>query len=159
MRAGVTRRWSCSCRLPPRNRSIFGGQSERNARAQPAGLAAGHCFQFLHFGQIRLTRHLVIKSQGRWPFPGGDTAGGRRAARGLACPSPRWAAVHQERQHGLVVPEHMGAASRNVRHHVWLTAGSCGTRLSRTSRRVLGRHRRLLQKPRYHRGTRHDWQW
>src|SRR5215472_9564777 len=24
MRAGVTRRWSCSCRLPPRNRSIFG---------------------------------------------------------------------------------------------------------------------------------------
>jgi hypothetical protein len=37
-------------------------------------------FNFCIQGQIRLRRHLVIGSQGRWPFPGGDAAGGRSAA-------------------------------------------------------------------------------
>ena len=41
----------------------------------------GNCFQFLHLGQIRVTRHLVIVRVGG-PFLGGNAAGGRRAAGG-----------------------------------------------------------------------------
>src|SRR5262252_3942607 len=44
--------------------SIISGPVSRSATA----------FNFCIQGQIRLTRHLVIGSQGRWPFPGGDAA-------------------------------------------------------------------------------------
>ena len=42
----------------------------------------GNCFQFLHLGQIRLTRHLVIGRQVRrwWPTGGRVASYGTRAA-------------------------------------------------------------------------------
>src|SRR5262249_16124989 len=65
--------------------AVCGSRARSPGTATRVGLLAcprTTAFNFCIQGQIRLTRHLVIGSQGRWPFPGGD-AGARRAAGGV----------------------------------------------------------------------------
>jgi hypothetical protein len=46
------------------------GYSRVNGPVSRSATAFNFCIQ----GRIRLRRHLVIGSQGRWPLPGGDAA-------------------------------------------------------------------------------------
>ena len=59
------------CRNPSRSRL---GQSERNARAQRAELAAPPLLSFLHLARNSAYASFGYRQSGRWPFPGGDAA-------------------------------------------------------------------------------------